>query len=304
MLMHAHLNSGLFFHSGIKNDNKEVQMLQYLNDRASLLTKHGKESVIAKVMLEGLGLEVLHVNGYDTDLFGTFTRDVERQGNQYDAALAKALKGMEIAKTQLGLSSEGLFNRDPFSGMLPWNNELVLFVDQRSCFRVAGFSSSYAQSYSALISMDDDLEAHLKNAFFPSHYLVVRADGPESTEFEKGISTQAALNEALNYFFSKSKTGKVFIENDLRAFANPTRMINIKNATINLVERLKSHCPSCGTPDFWVTHHITGLLCGSCGMKTKETIATVLECKKCKHKQEVKSKTEFADPGKCDFCNP
>lgn len=156
-------------------------MLQYLNAKASLLTKHGKEFVIAKVMLEGLGLEVLHVNTYDTDLFGTFTRDVERHGNQYDAALAKALKGMELANTYLGLSSEGLFTSDPFSGMLPWNNELVLFVDQRFGFKVAGFSSSYAQSYSALISMDDDLDAHLKNALFPSHYLVVRADGPEST---------------------------------------------------------------------------------------------------------------------------
>ena len=279
-------------------------MNQYLKLQASLLTKHGKESVIAEVMLEGLGLELIHVDSYDTDLFGTFTRDVERHGNQYDAALAKALKGMEIAGTQLGLSSEGLFTLDPFSGLFPWNNELVLFVDQSSNFEVAGFSSSHAQSYSSLISVDDDLEAHLESALFPSHYLVVRADGPESISLAKGIATREELNDALKYFFSKSETGKVFIENDLRAFANPTRMKNIKNAAINLVERLRSCCPGCGCPGFWVTHHISGLLCNACGMKTRETLAKVLECKKCVYKEEVKSKNEFADPGKCDFCNP
>jgi hypothetical protein len=279
-------------------------MNQYLNSQASLLTKHGKESAIGEVMLEGLGIELIHVDSYDTDLFGTFTRDVERHGNQYDAALAKALKGMEICGTQLGVSSEGLFTLDPFLGLFPWNNELVLFVDQSSNFEVAGFSSSYAQSYSSSISIDDDLEAHLESALFPSHYLVVRADGPESISLAKGISTREELNDALKYFFSKSETGKVFIENDLRAFSNPTRMKNIKNAAINLVERLRSCCPSCGCPGFWVTHHIPGLLCNSCGMKTREGLAKVFECKKCKHKEEVKSKNEFADPGKCDFCNP
>lgn len=279
-------------------------MNQYLKDRASLLTKHGKESVIAETLLEGLGLEVIHVDSYDTDLFGTFTRDFQRHGNQYEAALAKALKGMEIAGTKLGLSSEGVFTADPFSGLFPWNNELVLFVDQSSDFEIGGFSSSHAQSYSALISIDDNLENHLKNAQFPSHYLVIRADGPESTFLEKGINTEEALNEALKYFFSKSETGKVFIENDLRAFANPTRMTNIKNATLNLVERLRSCCPGCGCPGFWVTNHIPGLICESCGLKTRETLAKLLECKKCNYKEELRSKDKFADPSKCDFCNP
>jgi hypothetical protein len=279
-------------------------MLEYANLQAALLTKHGKEAVIVEVMLEGLGLEVIHVNSYDTDLFGTFTRDIERQGNQYDAALAKALKGMEIAGTQIGLSSEGLFTLDPFSGLFPWNNELVLFVDQSSDVNVAGFSSSQAQAYSALISIDDDIEPHLKKALFPSHYLVVRADGPESTTLVKGINTREALNDTLKYFFTKSQTGKAFIENDLRAFANPTRMMNIKNATINLVERLKSHCPSCDAPSFWVANRIPGLCCGSCGMAKRETLAEVFECKKCKHQEEVKIKKKFADQSKCDFCNP
>jgi ribosomal protein S27AE len=279
-------------------------MLEYANLQAALLTKHGKEAVIVEVMLEGLGLEVIHVNSYDTDLFGTFTRDIERQGNQYDAALAKALKGMEIADTQIGLSSEGLFTLDPFSGFFPWNNELVLFVDQSSDVKVTGFSSSQAQAYSASISIDDDIEPHLKKALFPSHHLVVRADGPESTTLVKGINTREALNDTLKYFFTKSKTGKAFIENDLRAFANPTRMMNIKNATINLVERLKSHCPSCDAPGFWVANRIPGLCCGSCGLATRETLAEVFECKKCKHQEEVKVKNKFADQSKCDFCNP
>lgn len=279
-------------------------MQQYSNTQASFLTKHGKEEVITKIMLEGLGLEIIHIDSYDTDLFGTFTRDVERQGNQYEAALAKAIKGMEIAGTKLGLSSEGLFTVDPFSGLFPWNIELVLFVDQRDDLKVAGFSSSHAQSYSALISKDDDLETHLKNALFPSHYLVLRPDGADTLSLAKGISTKEALNDALQYVFSKSETGKVFIENDLRAFANPTRMKNIQNAANNLVERLKSCCPSCGCPGFWVTEHIAGLACEQCGNKTKKTLAKVSTCKKCSHKEIVSSQYNFASPADCDLCNP
>lgn len=279
-------------------------MHQYLNDQAAFLTKHGKESVVSETMLEGIGLEVVHVDSYDTDLFGTFTRDIERQGNQYEAAFAKAIKGIEIARTQLGLSSEGLFTVDPFSGLLPWNNELVLFLDQRFGLEIAGFSSSPAQAYSALILIHDDIETHLQKALFPSHYLVMRSENSKSNTFVKGIHTREEFYDSAKYFFSKSEAGKIFIENDLRAFANPTRMKNIKNATINLVERLRSCCPNCESPGFWVTKYIDGLSCVSCGMKTRETLAKLSECKKCSYKQEVKSENQFADPSKCDFCNP
>lgn len=138
----------------------------YLNENVSLLTKHGKEKVIGREIHNGLGLNLIHVDSFDTDHFGTFTRDIARTGNQYEAALAKAKKGMELAKTKLALASEGLFTGDPYAGLLPWNNELIVFVDEKNEIELAGFASNYAQSYSALISKDDDIDEHLKKSIF------------------------------------------------------------------------------------------------------------------------------------------
>jgi Zn ribbon nucleic-acid-binding protein len=276
----------------------------YLNHQASLLTKHGKEAVISNVMHENLGLEIIHVDSFDTDLFGTFTRDVDRVGNQLEAARAKAIKGMEIANTKLGLASEGLFTGDPFLGTFPWNNELVILIDRKSDSEFTGFSSNYAQSYSALISKDDDIEEHLKKAAFPSHHLVLRPNNLEAKDFKKGISSRDEFNESIKYFFKKSESGKVFLENDLRAFANPTRMENIRTATLNLAEKMRSLCPACDAPGFWITKTISGLHCVACGSETKETKAKVYAFKKCSHVEIIESEAFFADQGKCNFCNP
>lgn len=277
---------------------------QYSNQQASLLTKHGKEAVIGKVIHENLGMGIIHVNSFDTDLFGTFTRDVARQGNQIEAARAKAIKGAEIADTKLGLASEGLFTGDPFLGTFPWNNELVILIDRNNEFEITGFSSNYAQSYSAIVSSRDDIGEHLKKAAFPSHHLVLRQDSSESMEFRKGISSRDEFDELIKYLFKKSESGKVFLENDLRAFANPTRMENIRTATINLAEKMRSLCPACHNPGFWVTKFIPGLTCDGCGNRTKEIRAKIYECIKCSYSEERGSQKEFAEPSKCDFCNP
>ena len=276
----------------------------YQSKRASLLTQHGKEKVISKEMLENLGLEILHVDSFDTDLFGTFTRDIPRTGNQYEAAYAKTMKGMELADTRIGLASEGLFTGDPYAALLPWNNEIVLLIDEENEIEISGFSSNYAQSYSALISRDVDIDEHLRKAFFPSHQLVMRSDHPDSNEFKKGIRTREEFDDLFRYFFAKSETGKVFIENDLRAFANPTRMENIRTATLNLIEKISSQCPVCESPGFWVTKLIPGLICDGCGNQTKEIKARVYACQKCSYSKEIDSKKEFAEPYKCDVCNP
>ena len=61
----------------------------YSGLKASLLTQHGKESVICPELFNTNGLEVIHVTGYDTDKLGTFTRDIPRYGSQLDAARKK-----------------------------------------------------------------------------------------------------------------------------------------------------------------------------------------------------------------------
>ncbi|HSM26634.1 MAG TPA: hypothetical protein VK855_00855, partial [Thioalkalivibrio sp.] len=51
-----------------------------------LLTRHGKERVIAPMLESALGCRVDLVDGFDTDQLGTFTREIPRAGTQLEAA--------------------------------------------------------------------------------------------------------------------------------------------------------------------------------------------------------------------------
>ena len=63
---------------------------RYHASRVALLTRHGKEGVIAPVLEPGLGCFIELVTGFDTDLLGPFTRGTPRAGTQLEAARAFA----------------------------------------------------------------------------------------------------------------------------------------------------------------------------------------------------------------------
>lgn len=105
-----------------------------------MLTQHGKESVIAPVLDAALGCRVERVGGFDTDTLGTFTRNIPRAGSQIEAARRKARIGMELSGLPLGLASEGAFGPDPMACLLPWNVELLLFIDDERGIEVKGMA--------------------------------------------------------------------------------------------------------------------------------------------------------------------
>lgn len=73
----------------------------------AFLTKHRKESLVAPILEPFLGVRLLHVDGFDTDALGTFTRDVKRVDSQLDTARKKARIGMDLGGTRMGIGSEG-----------------------------------------------------------------------------------------------------------------------------------------------------------------------------------------------------
>ncbi len=97
----------------------------------------------------------------------------------------------------------------------------------------------------------------------------------------------------------------MFLETDVRAHANPTRMENIRLAAEDLVKKLNSRCPACGLPGFWIVERIVGLPCEDCGAPTRETRAEVHGCLKCAHRA-TRERTDMtaAPAGRCDYCNP
>lgn len=273
--------------------------------KACLLTQHGKESVICPQLFDSNGLEVAHISGYDTDKLGTFTRDIPRHGSQLDAARKKARVGMELSGSTIGIASEGAFDNDPYTGMFPWNYEVVLLIDDIRNIEIIGFFGGQAQSASQQVSSWDELTTLLSEAKFTTHQLVIRPDDEYHPECRKGLKDLGSLKEAFDWATSLSKRGNVFVENDLRAHTNPTRMVNILRATQDLSRKMNSVCPECKSPGFWVTERKKGLPCSCCESPTNLPIANVWACVKCGYKQEeMIAKQAKADPSMCNYCNP
>lgn len=279
--------------------------ISYAGKSIALLTQHGKESVIAPVLESAFGCRVERVAGYDTDLLGTFTREIPRAGTQLEAARQKAQIGMQLTGLPMGLASEGAFGADPFTGMLPWNVELLIFIDDVHDLEITGMTQGKAR-FSHLLTTDwTAAERFAKESRFPEHQLVVRPNSQDDQRIRKGLASWQALESAFSWALAQSINGQVFLETDVRAHANPTRMDNIRLAAEDLVCKLQSLCPNCRTPGFWIVEHVAGLPCSYCGTPTQEIRAEIHGCLKCAHRVvNERTNRQSVDPSRCGYCNP
>jgi transcription elongation factor Elf1 len=151
----------------------------------------------------------------------------------------------------------------------------------------------------------DELATLLSKAQFPNHYLVVRPDDEYHLECRKRIETIESLREAYDWATNLSKKENVFVENDLGAHTNPTRMSIILKATQDLAKKMTYLCPECEAPGFSTTENKKGLCCSRCGVPTNLPIANIWWCMKCGHKKEVATVDQtHADPSRCNYSNP
>ena len=74
------------------NMSQELVNSLFINRVAVLATMHHKENVIAPLLKKQLGLEVVVPPNFNTDQFGTFTRDIKRPDTQIVTAKLKARK--------------------------------------------------------------------------------------------------------------------------------------------------------------------------------------------------------------------
>ena len=100
------------------------------------------------------------------------------------------------------------------------------------------------------------------------------------------------------------RQGAVWIETDMRAHRNPTRMRAIKRAMLDLVRNMLSGCPACSRPGFVVTERVPGLPCSACDYPTDVTKSLVSTCAGCGYSLSNPANEVGADPSRCDCCNP
>lgn len=277
----------------------------YFGRPVALLTQHGKEQVIAPVLAATPGCRVERIDGYDTDQLGTFSREIPRFGTQLEAARRKARLGMELSGLPLGVASEGAFGPDPVTALCAWNVEILLWLDDALDIEIVARAQGQATFAHVTATGWASVESFAHRMQFPGHHMVVRPGCADDPRIRKGIDTWVQLEAAFRHASAQSADGTVFIETDVRAHANPTRMSLIRVATEDLSRRLASRCPACATPGFAIIDYVRGLPCMDCALPTSEPVAERLGCVACDHRLERRcTGPASADPGRCDACNP
>ena len=270
-----------------------------------IATKHKKESVIAPILEKGLGVRCFTDETFDTDTLGTFTGEIERKLDPVATARQKCLLAMELNKCDLGVASEGSFGAHPTLFYANADDEFLIFIDKKNNIEIVARELSMETNFNGSeIKNENDLLEFAESVKFPSHGLILRKSKAAHSDIIKGITKLQGLKEAFHLLY-KQFNG-VYVETDMRAMYNPSRMTVIENATKKLVAKVNSCCPQCNIPGFGVTDAKKGLECSLCGSATNSTLSYVYICQHCQFTKEVmyphRKKTE--DPMYCDYCNP
>lgn len=288
---------------GINTESKNLH--PFANKTVFFPTKHGKEEILKPLLLE-IGIQCKPIL-IDTDRFGTFSGEVERQGSVKDTLRKKIYAAAEnLPNEKLFLASEGSFGPHPIVGFLKTDLESLLLWNKELNIEIyAEHLSTNPVHTNRTLGPRDDFRAFLKEIFFPEHGVIVHPENSINPIF-KGLHEERTVAQAILDSFMTGNTGRVVIETDLRANHNPTRRLAIAEAGKNLIEKLKSFCPACNLPGFGIEKGLQGLPCFACGLPSEATKSVVLGCVKCKHKEE-KPRPDGKiniDPSECNYCNP
>lgn len=270
-----------------------------------IVTKHKKNKVIAPILEKELGVKCFLTEKFDTDSLGTFSGEIERKKDALSTLRDKCLLAMKMEGYDLAVATEGSFGNHPTVFFAPANDEFIMLIDLKNNLEIVERVLSLETNYKmAEIQHKENLNDFLKTVQFPSHGVIVKDTSSNWKFMEKGIQKKKQLNTLLNTFSKNQQS--IFIETDMRANYNPTRMKVIKQACRKLVSKIKSACPTCKTPGFGVVKAEAGLRCNNCGMPTRSTSAHVYQCKKCnfEERKTFPNGKTTEDPMNCDFCNP
>lgn len=270
-----------------------------------IATKHEKEKVIAPILEKELGVKCTISSGFDTDELGTFSGEIERKDDPITTSKNKCQIAMGLSNCDMAIASEGSFGPHPSLFFVPADDEFLLFIDKKNELEIIVREISTETNFNAAeIKSETELKDFANAAQFPSHGLILRKHKEDYSKIKKGITNWETLLNAYRHF---SKTdGLAYVETDMRAMYNPTRMKVIKKAAQKLADKINSQCPECKTPGFGITDSKQGLPCELCKFPTRSTLSYIYTCQKCNFQKEIKypnGKTK-EDPMYCDICNP
>ncbi|MGB0166376.1 MAG: DUF6671 family protein [Luteibaculum sp.] len=282
-----------------------MSLTYFENRQIVIATKHRKEQVIAPILKKELNLRPLILPHLDTDLFGTFTGEVERDLDPLSTARKKCNWALDQSGYDLALASEGSFGPHPSLVFVNADDEILLLLDRANNLEIVVREISTQTNFaSTRIESEKELFEFAAQVQFPSHALILRPSSSSKEAIFKGIQQEKDLLKAFRLL--RNQYSSIQVETDMRALFNPSRMLVIEKACLQLVEKLKNGCPQCQTPGFGVVERKKGLPCAQCGFPTESTLSHIYKCQNCAYEKEVRypRAKKFEEPGYCNFCNP
>jgi len=277
----------------------------FQNRQLVIATKHQKERVLAPLLEEALGVTCIVHPALDTDELGTFTGEVERTLDPVAAAREKCKRAMQLTGCDIAVASEGSFGPHPILFFTAADEEFLLLLDARHKIEIVVREISTHTNFNGReVTSEEELMAFAEEAGFPSHALILRHSNTSLEDVHKGITEKQQLMHLFTQLRATSHS--VFVQTDMRAMHNPTRMQVIEQAAVKLIQKIQSLCPHCQMPGFDVVDVRKGLLCSLCGRPTDSALSLIYRCTHCAHTTETiyPQQKETEDPAYCNHCNP
>lgn len=225
------------------------------NRKLVIATMHGKEQVLAPLLMEALGVEIVLPSSLNTDLLGTFTGEIERTLSPVDAAREKCRQAMVQTGGDLAIANEGSFGPHPFLGFVSSDEELVVLMDAKNGFEITAKELSTSTNFDGQTCHSyNELKVFAEKVQFPSHGLILRKDKNSLSPVIKGITEWEVLEKEAGLFLNSY--WHVYAETDMRAMYNPSRLLVIEAAAKKLITKIFSACPQCHAPGYDVTDFI------------------------------------------------
>ena len=279
--------------------------MDFAGRKLVIATKHSKEKVIGPLVEEQLGAEWFVNPTFDTDVLGTFSGEIERKDDPLTTLKNKCLLAMEVSNCELGIASEGSFGPHPTLFFGHTDDELLVFIDKKYNLEIYVRELSTETNFGgAEIKNLTEAEEFSSKHGFPQHALIVKNLKDDLDFIRNGIDNYSDLNQSVKECLSIH--GKAYLETDMRAMYNPTRMKVIESAAQKLMEKINSKCPECKTHGFSVSESKPGLRCEWCSSPTDSILYHLLTCQKCSfsEKEFYPNGKKFEDPMYCSNCNP
>lgn len=257
-----------------------------------LSTKHAKSGALSAPFWNTLKASMIECP-VDTDLLGSFPSTGSRAGNAIECARRKCQMSLRRLgeKVKFVLASEGSFGPHPFLAGRASDFEVLYFIDREHGFQLhlSCLSAKTNFAMKAVGSMEE-LREFAAKALFPAHGLILRPNrSADSNLVFKGVDSEGALESAFRECVKHSADRKAWVETDMRAMFNPTRMEVIAELGGRLAERLAALCPKCSTPGWGSVRLLPEMDGGECAGGVEVGGAEVHGCVKCGYEERMGS---------------